>query len=91
LSHDAAIRMLLARVLVTPAFLYRGEHALPGTKATFVSDRELATRLSYFLWSSLPDQSLRDAVVAGNLRQPEVLKKPGQADAGGRKDATHGD
>ena len=74
LSHDAAVRMLLARVLVTPAFLYRGEHALPGTEATIVSDKELATRLSYFLWSSLPDQSLRDAVAAGNLRQPEVLK-----------------
>jgi hypothetical protein len=74
LSHDAAVRMLLARVLVTPAFLYRGEHALPGTKATFVSDKELATRLSYFLWSSLPDQSLQDAVAVGNLRQPEVLK-----------------
>jgi hypothetical protein len=74
LTHDAAVRMLLARVLVTPAFLYRGEHALPGTKATIVSDKELATRLSYFLWSSLPDQSLRDAVAAENLRQPEVLK-----------------
>lgn len=74
LSHDAAVRMLLARVLVTPAFLYRGEHAQPGTKASFVSDSELATRMSYFLWSSLPDQALRDAVAAGNLRQPEVLK-----------------
>ncbi|MFO1000070.1 MAG: DUF1592 domain-containing protein [Planctomycetaceae bacterium] len=74
LSHDAAVRMLLARVLVTPAFLYRGEGALPGTKATPVSDKDLATRLSYFLWSSLPDQSLREAVATGNLRQPEIMK-----------------
>lgn len=73
LSHDAAVRLLLARVLVTPSFLYRGEHALTGTKATAVSDQELATRLSYFLWSSLPDQQLREAVSAGNLHQPEVL------------------
>lgn len=73
LSHDAAVRMLLARVLVTPAFLYRGEHAKPGTQATSVNAHELATRLSYFLWSSLPDESLREAVAAGTLQQPETL------------------
>jgi transposase-like protein len=74
LSHDAAVRLLLSRVLVTPAFLYRGEHAAPGTKATFVSNEELAGRLSYFLWSSVPDQELRDVVAAGTLQQPEVLR-----------------
>lgn len=74
LSHDRAIRMLLARVLVTPAFLYRGEQASPGTRATSVSDKELATRLSYFLWSSTPDQQLLDAVAAGKLNQDDVLK-----------------
>jgi hypothetical protein len=74
LSHDAAIRMLLARVFVTSAFLYRGEHAQPGTAATPVNDFELANRLSYFLWSSLPDQELRDVAAAGTLHQPEVLR-----------------
>ena len=74
LSHDAAIRMLLARVFVTSAFLYRGEHAQAGTAATPVSDFELANRLSYFLWSSLPDQELRDVAAAGTLHQPEVLR-----------------
>jgi len=73
LSHEAAVRMLIARVLVTPAFLYRGEHASAGTKATPVSHQELATRLSYFLWSSLPDQELRKTVDTGNLDQPEIL------------------
>ena len=73
LSHDAAVRMLLSRVLVTPAFLYRGEHAEAGTKATPVKDDELATRLSYFLWSSLPDEPLREAIAAGNLQEPEIL------------------
>ncbi len=74
LSHDAAIRMLLARVFVTSAFLYRGEHAQPGTAATPVSDFELANRLSYFLWSSLPDQELQDVAAAGTLHQPETLR-----------------
>ena len=74
LSHDAAIRMLLARVFVTSAFLFRGEYAQPGTAATPVSDFELANRLSYFLWSSLPDQELRDVAAAGTLDQPEVLR-----------------
>jgi hypothetical protein len=75
LSHDAAIRMLIARVLVTPAFLYRGEHAGPGTKTTAVSADELATRLSYFLWSSLPDRELRDAAESGTLTHPDELRR----------------
>lgn len=74
LSHDGAIRTLLARIFVSSAFLYRGEHAQPGTQATAVSAWELATRLSYFLWSSLPDQELRNVAADGTLRQPEVLK-----------------
>jgi hypothetical protein len=74
LSHDAAIRMLLARVFVTSAFLYRGERAQPGSAATSVNDYELANRLSYFLWSSLPDQELREAAAAGNLHQADVLR-----------------
>ncbi len=74
LSHDAAIRMLLARVFVTSAFLYRGEHAQPGTAATPISNYELANRLSYFLWSSLPDAELRDVAAAGTLHQPDVLR-----------------
>ena len=52
LPHDAAVRMVLARVLVAPAFLYRGEQAAPGLKPSPVNDWELATRLSYFLTSS---------------------------------------
>jgi hypothetical protein len=61
MSHAKAVRMMLARVLVAPAFLYRGEKAAPGDKATPVSDLELATRLSYFLWSSAPDEELHSA------------------------------
>lgn len=73
LPHASAVRMLLARVLVSPAFLYRGEKAGAGAKAAPVSDWELATRLSYFLWSSAPDEALRGLASAGSLHQPEVL------------------
>jgi hypothetical protein len=51
--------------------LYRGEKALPKTGA--VSPQELATRLSYFLWSSAPDAELTTLAASGKLTQPEVL------------------
>lgn len=73
LLHASAVRMLLARVLVAPAFLYRGEKAAPGTKAAPVNDHELATRLSYFLWASTPDDGLRQLATAGKLHDPDVL------------------
>lgn len=71
--HDAAIRLTLARVLVSPAFLYRLEQPAAGAARGPVSDWELASRLSYFLWSSLPDESLRQAAADGRLHEPEVL------------------
>ena len=74
LTHDAAIRMLLARVLVTPAFLYRGEHASAGIKPTTVSPQELGTRLSYFLWSSMPDRELLESVASGTLNESDILR-----------------
>src|SRR5207253_8332855 len=58
LDHDAAIRALLARVLVSPAFLYRVE-TVAGPTERPLSSWELASRLSFFLWSSIPDQELR--------------------------------
>jgi hypothetical protein len=73
LPHDEAIRLLLARVLVSPAFLYRLEKSAPGEKSAPVSDYELASRLSYFLWSSLPDRELREAAAAGTLNRLDVL------------------
>lgn len=73
LPHDQAIRLTLARVLVSPAFLYRAEQPAPGNKPAPVSDWELATRLSYFLWSSAPDAELRSVAARGELHQPDVL------------------
>ncbi len=73
LPHEAALRLTLARVFVSPAFLYRGESAAPGPQASPVNDWALATRLSYFLWSSAPDEELRTLAASGRLHEPEVL------------------
>ena len=73
LEHDTALRITLARVLVAPGFLYRTEQPASGNEAAPVTDLELATRLSYFLWSSLPDAELRRIAGAGELRDPENL------------------
>lgn len=73
LPHDEAFRGVLARVLAAPEFLFRIEKAPPGAKAAAVDDWELATRLSYFLWSSAPDAELRQLAAAGKLRDPNVL------------------
>ncbi len=67
LSHEEAIQLTLARVFAAPAFLYKLEQQPSGSESQPVSDLELATRLSYFLWSSLPDDSLREAAAAGRL------------------------
>ncbi len=68
MSHDEAFRTVLTRVLVSPSFLFRLERAAPGKEAQLVSDWELATRLSYFLWATMPDAELRRAAAAGDLR-----------------------
>jgi hypothetical protein len=64
-------RLMLVRILTSPAFLYRNE--TPATQTGPVNDWELATRLSYFLWSSLPDNELRSVAAAGRLRDPDIL------------------
>ena len=71
--HDEAIRLTLARVLVSPAFLYKAEKPVAGTKQGPVSGHELATRLSYFLWSSQPDEELLRAAAAGELADSDKL------------------
>ena len=73
LNHEDALRQLLARALVAPAFLYRREVAAPGHVPAPVNDWEFATRLSYFLWSSAPDAELRAVASSGELRDLEVL------------------
>ncbi len=71
-SFNAALKQSLSVVLAAPGFLYLSE---PGSseKPRPLSDPELATRLSYFLWSSPPDSELLAAALADNLHAPEVL------------------
>lgn len=64
-------RLMLTRILTSPTFLYRSEHVPDRTGP--VNDWELATRLSYFLWGSLPDDELRRMAAEGQLRNPNVL------------------
>jgi hypothetical protein len=77
-DFDLGIQRALERVLVSPQFLFRIEQepagAPPGS-VYGVSDLELASRLSFFLWSSIPDDELLDAAASGTLRQPEVLRR----------------
>ena len=72
-SHDEAIRMTIARVFVAAAFLYRLERVPDGPRAAAVSGHEVATRLSYFLWSSGPDAELRKAAASGLLMDDSQL------------------
>ena len=75
-SFDDGIRAGVARVLSSPYFLYRVEKDPAGIRAGAahpVSDIELASRLSFFLWSSIPDDKLLDLATAGRLREPAVF------------------
>jgi hypothetical protein len=74
LTHEEAIRDTLASVLMSPHFCYRLDLPLPGDGPLRpLDDHALASRLSYFLWSSMPDRELLDLAAAGQLRKPEVL------------------
>ena len=73
---EAGIQRALRALLVQPEFLFRIEAGLPGSApgiAHPVSDLELASRLSFFLWSSIPDEELLNLAEAGRLREPAIL------------------
>jgi mono/diheme cytochrome c family protein len=74
LDHDGAIRALIARVLVSPAFLYRLETVARASDKP-LNGSELASRMSFFLWSSIPDDELRRAAAAGELNDPVMLAR----------------
>jgi cytochrome c5 len=71
-AFDGGIEQGLRLVLTSPKFLFRTE-ASPANGSTRVSDLELASRLSFFLWSSVPDDELLTAAAAGKLNQPAVV------------------
>jgi len=77
-DFDAGIAMALSAVLTNPEFLFRVESDPKKVAAGGVyriSDLELASRLSFFLWSSIPDDELLDAAIRGKLSQPGEFEK----------------
>jgi hypothetical protein len=74
LDHDDAIRAVLARILVSPAFLYRVETVTRGPEKP-LNGWEVASRMSFFLWSSIPDDELRRAAAAGELGNPTQIAR----------------
>ena len=77
-TFDAGIQLALETLLSSPAFVFRIEHdpenAEPGTVYR-ISDIELASRLSFFLWRSLPDDELLEVAARGDLSDPDVLDR----------------
>src|SRR5207248_746413 len=77
-TFEDGIQTALQRILVDPEFLFRIEKDPPkiasGT-AYRLSDLELASRLSFFLWSSIPDDQLLDLAIQGKLHEPAVLER----------------
>jgi hypothetical protein len=77
-DFDTGIGKALSAVLINPEFLFRVEvdpdKTAPGA-AYRISDLELASRLSFFLWSSLPDDALLDSAIRGELQRPGVLDR----------------
>jgi hypothetical protein len=73
-GFERGVRDAVTAILASPHFLYRAESGnAVGTRS--VSDLELASRLSFFLWSSLPDEELLDLATRSRLSQPDVLAK----------------
>ena len=77
-DFESGIEMVLSSILVHPKFLFRIERDPEGVApntAYRISDVELASRLSFFLWSSIPDDDLLDLAEAGRLHEAEVLEQ----------------
>ncbi len=75
-GFDESIAAAVRDILLAPDFLFRLEFDQPGATRKGplpVSDFELASRISFFLWSSIPDDELLDTAAAGKFRDPEVL------------------
>lgn len=73
-DFESGIELALRRLLVSPEFLFRIERDSPAPKGIYrISDLELASRLSFFLWSSIPDDELLDLAAGSKLHEPKVL------------------
>lgn len=76
-SLESSVQLVLQALLVSPHFLYKMELDPPGTEGQprDLTDFEIATRLSYFLWSSMPDDELFELAAQGKLKQDGNLEK----------------
>ena len=83
-AFDAGIQAALERILVDPEFLFRVERdppaAAPSTPFN-LGGLDLASRLSFFLWSSVPDEELLETAIAGKLNDPSSPGRPGAENA----------
>ena len=77
-GFENGVEMALRALLVSPQFLFRIERdpaGIPAGTPYRLSDLEIASRLSFFLWSSIPDEPLLDVATRGTLHQPRVLER----------------
>jgi mono/diheme cytochrome c family protein len=77
-NFETGIELVLRRIIADPEFIFRFEQAPAGTQPGVpyrISDTALASRLSFFLWSSIPDDELLTLAIAGKLHEPAVLEQ----------------
>lgn len=77
-GFEGGIEMALSSILVSPEFLFRLEREparISPNTAYYISDLELASRLSFFLWSSIPDEELLNIAIQERLREPAILER----------------
>jgi hypothetical protein len=74
-GFERGVRDAVSAILASPHFLYRVESGDAAGRTRTLSDVELASRLSFFLWSTLPDEELLDLAIQSRLSKPEVLAK----------------
>jgi len=74
-TFETGVELALQRILVSPSFLFRTEFDSAASKSSVyrISDLSLASRLSFFLWSSIPDEELLDLAEKGTLHDPAIL------------------
>ncbi len=72
-GFEGGVRDALSAILASPHFLYRAESRRRARARVTLSDLELASRLSFFLWSSLPDEELLKLAERSRLSEPDVL------------------
>jgi hypothetical protein len=75
-TWEIAMRQVYRQILVSPAFIYRAEESRMGERGAYeIGPYDLATRLSYFLWSSMPDDQLLSLAADGSLRRSDILSQ----------------